>query len=260
MSKNIQAVIIKKEMLTKEICKMTASSEYICKNALPGQFLNIICSQDALLRRPISICDVSLEKNEFDIVFMLKGKGTNQLSLKKEGDLLDVIGPSGTSFDISSKYKKIMTVGGGIGVYPLLYLLKYSNAATKTCCLGFRSSDFAVLTNEFVNCTSTFHISTDDGSAGSKELVTERMKKAVETDYPDIIYTCGPTQMIKAVAQFAHEYKIPCQVSMEQRMGCGIGACLVCACKTKKDNDDGWDYSHVCKDGPVFWSDRVIFD
>ncbi len=262
MYRNIKADIVRKEMLAQDICRITAYSPWVCKNSRPGQFLNVRCSEgtDPILRRPVSICDASIGKNEFDIIFMIKGKGTRLLVDKNRGEELDVLGPLGNSFDTSESYKKIVVVGGGIGIYPLLFLLKYSGAESKTCCLGFRNSEAAVMTNEFRGCTDTFIITTDDGSIGSKGFVTERLDEVIKSGKPDIMYACGPNQMLRAVSSFAAREAIPCQVSMEQRMACGIGACLVCACKTKNPDNDDWDYSHVCKDGPVFWSHRISFE
>lgn len=248
------------EKLTPDICIMKIKSEYIAMNATPGQFVDVKCCEgiNALLRRPISICSVDREKKTFDIVFQLKGKGTEILAQKVAGDRVDIIGPLGRPFDISNKYKKIAVVGGGIGVFPLLFLLQQSSASSRTAFLGFRNKECAVLTDEFKKQTNFFNMATDDGSAGKKGFVTDMLKESLENESYDIIYACGPMPMLKLIAAIAEGKGIRCQVSLEQRMGCGIGACLVCACKTK--HEEGWKYSHVCKDGPVFWSDEVMFE
>ncbi|MCX7746822.1 MAG: dihydroorotate dehydrogenase electron transfer subunit [Clostridia bacterium] len=241
------------------IYKMTIKSEYVAQNAKCGQFVNVKCSEgiNALLRRPISICDVDKESNTFDICFQIKGIGTEYLAQKKVGSKVDLIAPLGTPFEISPDHKRIAVVGGGIGVFPLLHVLKSSNAKKSTF-LGFRNKDYVVLTEDFKNVSDSFFLSTDDGSAGYKGLIIDLLEKDLEESQYDIIYTCGPTPMIRKVAEVAEKKQIKCQVSLEQRMGCGIGACLVCACKTKLGEE--WEYSHVCKDGPVFWSSEVIFD
>jgi len=252
--------ILKVEELIPSIYRIVVKSNYTAANARPGQFINIKCGDgnSTLLRRPISICSVDREKNTFDIVFQIKGTGTRILSQKKVGDRLNFIGPLGNSFELSEKYQRIVLVGGGIGIFPLLYLLESKCALSKTSFLGFRNKECVVLEDEFKRSADKIYVSTDDGSYGHKGIITDLLKNYLEKNAVDIIYACGPTPMMKKVADIALERAIKCQVSLEQRMACGIGACLVCACKTKYGNE--WDYRHVCKDGPVFWSDEVVFD
>jgi dihydroorotate dehydrogenase electron transfer subunit len=248
------------EKLAPDIFKMTLESEYVARNAEPGQFINVKCSEglNALLRRPISICHIDREHGLLDIVFQIKGIGTEYLSQKQVGSEVDIIAPLGKGFQVSKENKRVAVVGGGIGIFPLLYLLNKYGDADKTAYLGFRSKDYIVLKNEFTSAVNKLEISTDDGTEGYKGLVTDLLERDLKESKLDIIFACGPTPMIKKVVELAHKYEVKCQVSLEQRMGCGIGACLVCACKTRLGNE--WEYSHVCKDGPVFWSDEVIFD
>lgn len=260
MSKILKEEIVNNEKLASSIYKLTIKSEYIAQNAKPGQFVNVKCCEglNALLRRPISICSVDRAKNTFDIVFQVKGTGTGYLSQKKPGSEADMIGPLGKPFDLSYEYKKIAVIGGGIGIFPLLYILKEKECSHKSAFIGFRNMDYVVLTDEFKNASDEFFMSTDDGSMGYRGLITDLLETDLAKNMYDVIYTCGPTPMIKKVADIVKERGIRCQVSLEQRMGCGIGACLVCACKTKHGEE--WEYSHVCKDGPVFWSEEVVFD
>jgi dihydroorotate dehydrogenase electron transfer subunit len=264
MSKVLKEQIVDMEMLCQDVFKMTIKSEYVAANALPGQFVNIKCGGiDALLRRPISICDVDKAKNTFDIVFQIKGNGTEKLCHKCAGDV-DVMAPLGNPFTIDDKYKNICVVGGGIGTFPLLYLLKSSKAENKTALLGFRTKAAVVLENQFRAAAQHVEIATDDGTYGNKAFVTDLLEQRIIElnklgQKLDLVYTCGPTPMMRKVAAIAEKNNIGCQVSMEQRMGCGIGACLVCACKTKQGEDD-WSFSHVCKDGPVFWSTDVCWE
>lgn len=260
MSRILSEQIINIKKISKELCSVTIGSKYVSQDAAPGQFVNIKCCKglEVLLRRPISICSVDKDKETFDIVFQLKGRGTELLSEKIVGDSVDFIGPLGNSFNISSKYRRIAVVGGGIGIFPLLYLLKETPDAHRHAYLGFRNQENAVLIDEFQAESEKLSISTDDGSMGYKGVITESLKKDINDEKFDIIYTCGPMPMIKEVAKISAQGGIKCQVSLEQRMGCGIGACLVCACKIGKP--DNWEYKRVCKDGPVFWSDEVIFD
>jgi len=260
MPRVLKEKLIRSEKINKEIYKFTISSEYVAETAKAGQFVNIRCSDgvSALLRRPISICKVNRKEKSYDVIFQVKGNGTDLLSKKQVGDEIDVIAPVGNGFDLSEKYKNILVVGGGIGVFPLLGLLEDSKATKKTTVLGFRNKDFVVLEKEFQNASDELVITTDDGTFGKKGFVTEYAQKALENGHIDMVYACGPTPMIKAIKELAAKYNVQCQVSMEQRMGCGIGACLVCACKTK--HGDEWEYSHVCSDGPVFNAEEVIFE
>ena len=260
MSKIIKGKIKRLDMLSTEIYRMRIESEYVSCNAEPGQFINLKCSDEInhLLRRPISICFVDQQTKTFDIVFMLKGKGTNLLCRKETGSMIDFIGPLGTPFDLSESYKKIAVIGGGIGIFPLLFLLQKSKARQKSAFIGFKKSDFLVLQKEFEDCTDRLKISTDDGSFGYKGLVTDLLLEDLQENKYDIIYSCGPAPMLKKIKKIAKEKDIKCQMSLEQRMGCGIGACLVCVCKIKTGDD--WEYKRVCTDGPVFWSDEIILE
>ena len=250
------------EALTDEIYRMTVESEYIAANAIAGQFVNIKCCDgtQALLRRPISICSVDRSSGSYDILFQKKGGGTGLLALKKPGDLLDVLGPLGNGFDLDIKYRRIAVVGGGIGIFPLLFVLNESKSVVKRAYLGFRTKQLIVLEEEFKKSSSTLEIATDDGSSGEQGFVTDLLKRDILSEKFDMIYACGPTPMLKKVIAAANENDIRCQVSLEQRMGCGFGACLVCACKMLAENGEGWQYGHVCKDGPVFDSRTVIFE
>lgn len=248
------------EELTEDIFRMTVESEYIAENAAAGQFVNIKCCDGthALLRRPVSICRVDRKMGSYDLLFQKKGSGTGLLALKKAGDFLDVLGPLGNGFDLDKKYDKIAVIGGGIGIFPLLFVLNESSASVKTAYLGFRTKKLVVLEEEFKN-SSRLQITTDDGSYGEHGFVTDLLNRDLLTEKFDMIYACGPTPMLKKVVETANANGVSCQVSLEQRMGCGFGACLVCACKTQAQ-DGEWQYSHVCKDGPVFDSRTVIFE
>lgn len=262
MPKVLKEKVIKKEKLADSIYRLTVQSDSISQNALPGQFVNIKCGEGngPVLRRPISICRVDRANRTFDVVFQVKGTGTKLLSQMTEGGTMDVLGPLGNPFEIPRDKKKIAVIGGGIGIFPLLFLLEAAGKEQQdlSAFIGFRNRDAAVLVDEFNAAAGSCTISTDDGSLYRKGFVTELFEESLKDREYDMIYTCGPTVMIKKVAETAKQNNIPCQVSMEQRMGCGIGACLVCACKTKHGDD--WEYSHVCKDGPVFWSDKVLFE
>ncbi|AGC67659.1 dihydroorotate dehydrogenase B (NAD(+)), electron transfer subunit PyrK [Thermoclostridium stercorarium subsp. stercorarium DSM 8532] len=257
---NFNAVVVKNEKLAENIYLLRLKSEKISHNAAPGQFVNIKCCDglDTYLRRPVSILRTHGPENTFDIAFMVRGKGTRILSCLKEGDAVDCIGPLGRGFTLPEKGERICVVGGGIGIFPLLYLLEKSAGAYKAAFLGFRSGGLVVLGKDFEKAADQLIISTDDGSFGEKGPVTTPFLKYLEKERPDRVYTCGPAPMMIKVADACNERGIFCEVSMEQRMGCGIGACLVCVCRIKHNDD--WAYERICRDGPVFRAEEVIFE
>lgn len=261
MTKQFINKITGTEQLTKDIYAITVESEEISVNAIPGQFVNIKCGEGthALLRRPISICSTDKNAQTYRIVFQNKGIGTGILSCRKPGDTLDILGPLGNGFDLDPIYKNIAVIGGGIGVFPLLFLLKESKAIIKRTYLGFQTKQMVVLEDEFRSYSSTISIATDDGSYGIQGFPTDILARDLLADRADMIYACGPKAMLEKVAAIAEQTGINCQISLEERMGCGFGACLTCACKTRSHMED-WQYSHVCKDGPVFNGKDIIFE
>ena len=235
MSKQLREEIKSVEKATKDIVRMTVASGYISANAVPGQFVNIKCCDDIqpLLRRPVSICSVDRTKGEFDLYFQIKGQGTEMLAGKKRGDLLDMIGPLGRGFDLDIGYRRIAVAGGGIGIFPLLFLLEESKAVVKRSYLGFRSYEQILLQEEFRQRSNSLETTTEDGSFGVKGFVTDILERDILSEEFDMIYACGPNPMLKRVSEIAGKNRVRCQVSLEQRMGCGFGACLICACKTR---------------------------
>ncbi len=256
------AEISEKTEIAPGIFDFRIKSKEIALEAKAGQFLNIKCSDSlsALLRRPVSICDVNIYTGEVRFVFQIRGDGTRLLAEKKVGDTIDILGPLGNGFTVSSDFKNSLLIGGGIGVFPLMMLSKKLEMDSTSVYLGFRNSDMVVLDKEFGYVCSDFKIATDDGSRGIKGYVTQLMEEKIKNSNIDIVYACGPESMLKIVQKNCLDNGIPCQLSMEQRMGCGIGACLVCACKIKVKGENAWEYRHVCKDGPIFSGDEVIFE
>lgn len=211
----------------------------------PGQFVNVEVKDvaDRILRRPISIHDVDLEKNILYIVVQKVGKATKKLSSVNKGEQLSIIFPLGNGFDIEGKNP--LLIGGGVGTAPLLLLAKEfgRKEITPTILIGARTNEQLFLTNRY-NAVGNLSISTEDGSVGEKGLVTAN--SILNNDF-DVVYCCGPTPMMKAVSEWAKERNIKCYVSLENRMACGIGACLCCVNETK----DGHNVC-VCTEGPVF--------
>lgn len=220
----------------------------IASAAKCGQFVNIR-SEGHFLRRPISICGFDPKKGTLRLVFEVRGGGTRDIARINEGDIMDIVGPlGGKGFDLSGKTAVI--VGGGIGTPPLLPIAEHYGSAC-TVITGFRSANAAILQRDFAATGAEVILCTDDGTAGRKGFVTEALDEVLSRTAPDIIYACGPMPMIKGVAKRGTERKIRTQVSLEERMGCGVGGCLVCVCPTIGE-DGNMVYSHVCKNGPVF--------
>ena len=217
-----------------------------------GQFVHIKCGHSRLLRRPISICDWG--KNRLRIVFEVRGEGTEWLARRKAGDTLDVLGPLGCGFQVEREARCLL-VGGGIGVPPMLGCAQYAPGRC-TAILGFRSGDRVMLEEQFRSVCSQVQVATDDGSYGFHGYVDALVRRELEGDRGyDAVLACGPRPMLRNVARAAEDFGVRCLVSMEERMGCGVGACLVCAC----DMADG-SRKHVCKDGPVFEAREVDWD
>lgn len=254
--------IINVEQIAPGIFKMVIFSPYTAENAKPGQFVNIKCKEglDAYLRRPISICEINRDEKTITIVFQVKGKGTKFLSEKKTGDIIDMIAPLGWGTFSLEPVESAVIVGGGIGIFPLYELSRSlkSKCSDITVILGFRNKELTVMEKEFESAASRLLIATDDGSYGVRGFTTDILEDILKEGKKDMIYACGPLPMLKKVARIAEKYGVNCEISLEERMGCGIGACLVCACKTKYGDD--WEHSHVCYNGPVFNSREVIFD
>lgn len=253
--------LIEKNKLKDDIYHFKVKSEEIAKTAKPGNFIEIRVSDTTVpfLRRPISIYNLDEEKGIVEFIFQVKGKGTEILANKKVGDKIDILGPLGFGTFKYEKYQKIAVIGGGIGVFPLYELSKCAKTDKKNVSiyLGFRNKEAVVLEKEFKNVSDKLIITTDDGTYGEIGFAINFLKRDIEKEEYDCIYACGPLPMLKAVRELAIEKNIPCQISLEERMGCGIGACLGCAVKTAKSPKEAPEYWHVCKGGPVFEAKEV---
>lgn len=225
----------------------------IARAARPGQFVHIACGEGNLLRRPISICTALGET--LRVVFQVKGEGTKWLAARRTGDAVDVLGPLGHGYDMEKLGARPVLIGGGIGVPPMLMTMQAAKAvgADPAAILGFRSQDVVILEPDFQALGQT-HVATDDGSYGHHGFVTDLLREQISA-YTSVC-ACGPKGMLRGVAQLAKAAGLPCYVSLEERMGCGIGACLVCACALRGEHGET-KYGHVCKNGPVFDAEEV---
>jgi dihydroorotate dehydrogenase electron transfer subunit len=252
MAVQVNCRILETEMLSSTAHRLVIDAKEIARHVVPGQFLHIGCGESRILRRPISICDVS--GTQLTMVFEVRGTGTKWLAQQGIGRNLDVLGPLGRGFDCGGK--RIIVVGGGIGVPPLLYAAK-SATGDVTAVLGFRDAGKVMLEDAFTAVCSAVEVTTDDGSYGECGFVTAPLERHLVAGGYDAVLACGPKGMLKNIAAVCARYRVPCQVSLEERMGCGVGACLVCACKTKEK--DGEHMRRVCKDGPVFNASEVVW-
>ncbi|MGP1361863.1 MAG: dihydroorotate dehydrogenase electron transfer subunit [Candidatus Fimenecus sp.] len=240
--------------LIEDTVKMTIHSSNISKNIKPGMFLNILCG-DNILRRPISVLSSDKLTGLVSFAFQIKGEGTRWLSNRKEGEYIDVLGPLGNPFEIDNNVHNIF-VGGGIGVPPIIFAAN-SCKKNSSVILGFRNKERIILLDE-LNSENDIFILTDDGSFGEKGFVNIALEKELNKYENSTIYACGPDIMLKKVVETANKFNAKSYVSLESRMACGLGACLCCATKIKIGNEI--EYKHICKDGPIFLGQEVVFD
>lgn len=246
--------VISQECIAKDIYSMWISTKAIAREAKPGQFVSVY-TKDAsrLLPRPISLCEIDREKDALRIVYRIAGDGTREFSRLRAGDTIDILGPLGNGFPLEeAKGKRVMLMGGGIGIPPMLETAK-AIQGEKIIVSGYRDELF--LTEE-LNAAGQLYLATEDGSAGTKGNVLDAVKaNRLEAD---LIFACGPTPMLRAIKAYTLDKGIPCWVSMEEKMACGIGACLACVCKsTEVDGHSQVHNKRICKDGSVFLSTEV---
>ena len=220
--------------------------------AAPGQFVHVSC-EGSQLCRPISICESFPAEGRLRLVYEVRGTGTAWMSRRRVGDTVRILAPLGHGFTPPQGCSHPVLVGGGLGVPPLLQLAK--GLETPAALLGFRSGNVAILADDFRRAGAQVEIATDDGSLGRQGLVTDLLRERIGAGQCDYIAACGPLPMLAGVSALAREAGIPCQISLEERMGCGMGACLVCVCKVRRADGEG--YARVCADGPVFWAQEV---
>ena len=251
------ATIAKASKLANGVFEIWFETKDIAKHAIPGQFISVYSNHgERLLPRPISICRV--DGNLLRIVYRVVGVGTDEFSKMKVGESLTIQGPLGNGYELDKikdevlksgrEFKKALLFGGGIGVPPMLELAAKLDIQTDVV-LGYRDSE-NFLKDEFLKCANV-HIATDDGSVGFHGNVIDAAKN--EGLEADVIFACGPLPMLKGVKTFAESLGVKAYISLEEKMACGIGACLACVCKTtKKDEHSKVNNARVCKEGPVF--------
>lgn len=245
------AVVYSQEELAPEIYSMWITTE-AAKEARPGQFISVYSKDGSrLLPRPISICEADADEGRLRIVYRIAGVGTKEFSSFESGDSIDIMGPLGNGFP--QEGENVFLIGGGIGIPPMLELAKNLNCE-KQMVLGYRDENL-FLKDEFEAYGEVF-VATEDGSMGTKGNVLDAIRENGLT--ADVMYACGPTPMLRALKHYAEEHNIRCYISLEEKMACGIGACLACVCQSKEvDHHSNVHNKRICKDGPVFLAQEV---
>lgn len=252
--------VVEKQLLAQHCYDFHLLAPEIATLATPGQFVQVSVP-GFFLRRPISICGVDRSAGTIRLVIEQRGAGTRILGELAAGESLAVLGPLGRGFTmLDSSHGEdpptAVLVGGGIGVPPLLMAAAHYGKHA-TAFVGFRTAGAVILTEDFKAQQNAITLCTDDGTAGHHGLVTAPLAEHLQQHRPDLIYACGPRPMLQAVAELARQHEIPCELSLEERMACGVGACLGCACSVTEEEKQY--YAHVCKDGPVFPAEQVVF-
>ena len=256
--KQLKTKIIENKRLAPGFYKMRLASAYLAKHSKPGQFVEVKCSDDGevLLRRPLGIHRIW--RGGIDVLYEVVGKGTGILSSRRKGDSLDVIGPLGKGFNLAGRGKPALIVAGGIGAAPLLCLAEklVKGKIKPYVMIGAKTASGVLCEKDFKKLGCFVMTATEDGSKGLKGLVTSCLTSLLTTHYSlsTTIYACGPHPMLKAVSRIANASGIPCQISMEEHMACGVGVCLGCPVKVKSSG-----YKMVCKDGPVFDAKEIAW-
>ena len=245
----MEAKIIRQDEIATDIYSMVIQAPDIASQAVPGQFIDVYSADGSkLLPRPISLCEIDRAAGTLRIVYRIAGKGTKEFSMLTSDHTITILGPLG----FTKKDKKAILIGGGIGIPPMLQLAK-ELTCEKSIVLGFRDEEF--LSEEF-EPYGTVYKSSDNGAIGVKGTVMDAIRQyGIEGTE---IYACGPTPMLRAIQSYALEHGIEAQLSLEERMACGVGACLACVCKSKEIDDHSQvKNKRVCKDGPVFYAEEV---
>ena len=256
MKQRETADVLENVRIADNIFSLRLHAPKIAETSSAGQFVTLYCrDQSRLLPRPISVCEADAEKGELRLVFRIAGAGTKEFSTLKSGESIVLAGPLGNGFPKERAYgKRVLLFGGGIGIPPMLQLAKdLEGRAQARAVLGFRDEQY--LTEDFErHCAVS--VATEDGSAGTKGNVIDAVR--AEGLGADVFYACGPIPMLRAVSALAEETGAECWLSMEEKMACGIGACLSCVCKTREvDAHSQVRNRRVCTEGPVFRSTEI---
>ena len=248
----VDAVVTAHEILGPGVKKLVVKAPAIAGQAAPGQFVQLkIREGEPLLRRPLSIASVDPVAGTVDLIYRIVGKGTKVLADLPAGAVVNCLGPLGHGFSLECKAP--LLVGGGMGIAPLLFLAERF-AKKAAILMGGRNQEEMFWPALYENKVQEIFVTTDDGSLGKQGFTVSLLPELLASGRYDRVFVCGPEIMMAAAAKIAAEYAVPCQVSMEKHMACGLGACLSCTCASK----DGTKRKMVCQDGPVFWAQEVL--
>lgn len=248
--------VVSQDCVGTAIYSMWIQTEQIAKEAKPGQFVSLYSGNGSkLLPRPISLCEIDKEQGRLRVVYRVTGKntGTEEFSRLSAGDKIEVLGPLGNGFPLDeAEGKTVFLMGGGIGIPPMVETGKQIQGRVITIA-GYRDELYLV---DEMKKNGEVYIATEDGSRGTKGNVMDAIRE--NGLQADLIFACGPAPMLRAIKAYAQERRIPCWISMEEKMACGIGACLACVCKSKEvDGHSRVHNKRICKDGPVFPASEV---
>jgi dihydroorotate dehydrogenase electron transfer subunit len=262
MKRDESSVLVEREQLSPDAFLLHFESPTLSESFLPGQFtmVRIPDRSDILLRRPYSFCDSRPESHRFSLLVKIAGKGTRALAELPIGGRADCLGPLGSAFRLPDDSRKAVVVAGGVGIAPFVAFCRVlaKRGRSAVVLLGGRSAHDLYLRSDFEALGMDVRTSTEDGTHGHRGRVTDLLAKELEKDEPLRLYSCGPTPMLLRVAQMARERGIPHQVSLERRMGCGMGCCLGCVVYTR--TEAGGEYLRSCTEGPVFDAENVAWD
>lgn len=248
-----KGTIMLHEQVGPEIWRMQLELPLTARDAKPGQFIHIKVNDPRyILRRPISIAGTDPGKGLVEIIYRIVGKGTEAMSHLKEGDVVDCLGPLGSAFSMDENH--IVGIGGGVGIAPILFMARRAKPGQMTVVIGGRNKEEVFWKDFFPKTVKQLIVTTDDGSYGIKGFSVSVLPDLFAKGDVDEACVCGPGIMMRITAQMAKEAGVACEVSMERRMGCGIGTCLGCVC----DRADGKGHYKVCVDGPVFKAEEVV--
>ena len=276
--KRLKAKIIEHKRIAQGFYKMRLASGFLAKNSKPGQFVEIKCSEgdEILLRRPLGVHRIL--NDGIEVLYEVVGKGTELLSRKRPGDSVDVIGPLGNGFSTkrttparqspkgeggNNEKRTTILIAGGVGIAPLVALAEElrDRKFKVVVIVGAKTGSHILCEKELKRSGCEVKVATEDGSKGTKGLATDLLLSTINYEL-STIYACGPTAMLKSVAKIAETKRMPCQVSMEERMACGVGVCLGCPVRVRTNNEQRTtndEYKMVCKDGPVFDAKEIAW-
>lgn len=248
------AVITEQKKIATDIYSMWLKTEAIAGEAVPGQFVSLYSRDESrMLPRPISICQVDKERESIRLVYRIAGKGTREFSVYGPGDSLEIIGPLGNGFPLDKGYQKVFLIGGGIGIPPMVELARQL-PGEKQLIVGYRNQELFL--KEELEENGKLFIATEDGSAGTRGNVLDAIRE--NGLKAEAVFVCGPTPMLRALKAYALEEGMDCYLSLEERMACGVGACLACVCHSMDvDAHTHVKNKRICKDGPVFAAEEI---